>query len=342
METASQTQADVSPQIIIDTLTAFQQTAALQAAIELGLFGAVGETAGDVASLARHCSASERAARILCDSMTILGLLKKEDGRYRHSPASAVFLDPRSPACLASTARFLNNPTMNDAFQHLAETARAGKTTLPGGGSVEPENPIWVEFARSMAPMFGPLAAPLAAIALEGLSGPVRVLDIAAGHGLFGIAVAKQNPQARIVAVDWPAVLGVAQENARHAGVEDRYERLPGSAFEVGFGGPFDIALLTNFLHHFDAPTCVALLKKVRASMKPGGRVATLEFVPNEDRVSPPAVAQFSLIMLATTPAGDAYTFRELEAMYHEAGLERVTQHALPLNPESAVVGYAL
>ncbi len=62
---------------------------------------------------------------------------------------------------------------------------------------------------------------------------------------------------------------------------------LPGSAFDVEFGGPYDTVLLTNFLHHFDKPTCVSLLKKVRASLKPGGKAATLEFVPNEDRVSP-------------------------------------------------------
>src|SRR5512140_571734 len=135
-----------------------------------------------------------------------------------------------------------------------------------------------------MAPMMAPATGPLGTIATKGMSGPLKVLDIAAGHGLFGIEIAKQNPQARIVAVDWPQVLQVAQENARKAGVADRYELLPGSAFDVSFGGPYDVVLLTNFLHHFDHTTCVGLLKKVRAALKPGGLAATLEFVPNEDR----------------------------------------------------------
>jgi SAM-dependent methyltransferase len=330
-----------NPGLIFDTLLAFQRTAALRAAIELDLFAAIGEGSGEVASLARRCSASERGIRILCDYLTVMGLLAKEHGRYHHSPTSALFLDPRSPACMASISRFMGNPAMTEPAKHLADIVRSGHTTLTGQGSVEPENPAWVEFAQSMAPMMAPMTAPLGQIVLEGLAGPVRVLDIAAGHGLFGIEVAKQHPQAHVVAVDWAAVLEVAQSNAQKAGVADRYEVLPGSAFEVDFGGPYDIVLLTNFLHHFDHATCVGLLKKIRAALKQGGRAAALEFVPNEDRVSPPAPASFSMVMLTTTPAGDAYTFRELEAMYREAGYERITAHPVPMGPHTVVTGFA-
>jgi ubiquinone/menaquinone biosynthesis C-methylase UbiE len=166
------------------------------------------------------------------------------------------------------------------------------------------------------------------------------VLDIAAGHGLFGIEVARQNPQARVVAVDWAPVLEVAHANAQKAGVADRYRRLAGSAFEVEYGGPYDITLLTNFLHHFDPPTCVGLLKKVHSALKPGGRAAALEFVPNPDRVSPPMAASFSMTMLASTPSGDAYTFQELETMYREAGFRNVTAHPVPSGPHTVVVGH--
>ncbi|HEV3201255.1 MAG TPA: class I SAM-dependent methyltransferase, partial [Bryobacteraceae bacterium] len=295
-----------SPALIFDTLLSYQRSAALRAAIELDLFRAIGAGPGDVASLAGRCSSSQRGIRILCDFLTIMGFLAKEDGRYRHTPTSAAFLDPRSPSCVASIARFLANPLMQDPYQHLADIVRRGRTSLPGDGSVEAENPAWVDFAHSMAPMMAPMAGPLGAIVLDGLSGPVRVLDIAAGHGLFGIEVAKQHSQAHITGLDWAPVLEVAVDNARKAGVESRYETLPGSAFDVDFGGLYDIILLTNFLHHFDKATCVGLLRKVHASLKPGGRAAALEFVPNEDRVSPPMAAGFSLVMLATTPSGDA------------------------------------
>lgn len=334
--------APVTPAVVFELLHAHQRTAALKAAIDLDLFTAVGDGPGDVASIARHCSASERGIRILCDFLTVNGiLLKRENGCYRHTPTSAAFLDPRSPSCIASIAQFLSNPANIEPYKNLAEIVRAGRTTLPGDGNVAPENPVWVQFAETMAPMMAPMAAPLGEVVLNGQKGPMRVLDIAAGHGLFGIEIAKQNPQAHVTGLDWAPVLRVALENARKAGVQNRYNMLPGSAFEVDFGGPYDVVLLTNFLHHFDQATCVTLLKKVHAALRPGGRAATLEFVPNEDRVSPPIPATFAMTMLASTPAGDAYPLSALSAMYNYAGFSDVTAHPISMSPHTVVIGRA-
>jgi len=341
MSVKSNVEGEASPSLVFETLLAHQRSAALRAAIELNLFRALGEGPGDVRTLAEKCGASERGIRILCDFLVIIGLIaKKPDHTYAHSATSALFLDPVSPTCLATTARFLSQPDLMEPYNRLAEIVRTGRTVLAGDGTVEPENPVWVEFAHSMAPMMAPMAGPLGSVVLSERAGPVHVLDIAAGHGLFGIEVAKQNPQATVVALDWAPVLEVARQNAIRAGIEARFETLPGSAFEVEYGGPFDIVLLTNFLHHFDHATCVGLLRKVHGALKPGGLAAALEFVPNEDRVSPPIPAMFSLTMLATTTAGDAYPHSELEQMYRESGYGSVSSHPVPNSPHTIVVGH--
>ncbi len=331
----------LNPRIVFEMVQAFQKSAALKAAIELDVFRAVGEGPGDLVSIAEHSKSSERGMRILCDFLVINGILIKEDGKYKHTPSSAAFLDPASPACMASIAQFMSDPSIYRTYDHLADIVRTGRTNLPGAGTVEPENPVWVLFAEKMAPMMGPMAGPLGAVVLEGHSGPMEVLDIAAGHGLFGIEIARQNPQAHVTGLDWAPVLRVALENAKKAGVEARYKMLPGSAFDVDFGGPYDVVLLTNFLHHFDHETCVSLLKKVRAALKPGCRAITLEFVPNEDRVSPPMPAAFSLTMLTSTIAGDAYTLSELTSMYTTAGFNNITAHPIPRSPHTIVMGRA-
>ena len=339
MQSASQ--EPLTPGLIFDMMQAHQRTAALKAAVELDVFRAVGEGPGDLASIARHCKASERGIRILCDFLAINGVITKENGKYKHTPLSATFLDPKSPACLASIAHFLGNAAFQDLDKNLTDIVRKGRTSMPGSGSVEPENPIWVQFAQTMAPMMAPLAGPLGTVVLNGHNGPMKVLDIAAGHGLFGIEIAKQNPQAKVTGLDWAPVLRVALENATRAGVQDRYDMLPGSAFEVNFGGPYDAVLLTNFLHHFDVPTNVSLLKKVRSSLKPGGKAATLEFVPNEDRISPPMPAAFAMTMLMSTESGDAYTYSELGSMYQEAGFSNISGHPIPMSPHTIVMGQA-
>lgn len=327
-----------NPGLIFDTLNAFQRSSALRGAIDLDLFTAIGQGAATAEAIAQRCSADLRAVRILCDYLVVLGFLAKSDQSYSLTPTAAVFLDRSSPHYLGSTARFVTGPHLLDAFRDVEQLVRRGSTLLAGSGTVEPEYEGWVEFARSMAPMMRPVADFIGGLVAERTSGPLRVLDIAAGHGLFGVAVARRNPHATIVALDWANVLAVAEENARHAGVHERYSLLPADALEADYGSGYDLVLLTNFLHHFDQTTCVNLMRKAARSLSRGGFVVTLEFIPNEDRVSPPTAATFSFTMLGTTPAGDAYTFAEYEAMWREAGLDHHELMDVPNSPQRLIV----
>jgi ubiquinone/menaquinone biosynthesis C-methylase UbiE len=326
-----------SADLIFDTLFAYQRSAALTSAIELDVFTAIDEGARTTSAIANRCDASERGTRILCDYLSTIGLLNKSDTTYQLTPEAAAFLSQRSPAYLGTTARFLMRQELKRDFDALAEAVRHGGVTPSGHNTVADENPIWVEFARSMMPMMVPAAHGIADLLAAPETGAIKVLDIAAGHGLFGITIGQRNPRAEMVAVDWKSVLAVAEEHARSAGVQDRYRTVAGDAFKVDFGADYDVALITNFLHHFDHATCTNFLRKVHGALKSGGRVVVLEFVPNPDRVSPPIPARFSLTMLATTPNGDAYTFAELREQLETAGFSQVSAHALP-TPQTVLV----
>jgi ubiquinone/menaquinone biosynthesis C-methylase UbiE len=321
-------------------MNAYQRTAALKGAIALDVFTAIGEGIHTASAIAARCRTSERGMRILCDYLVIIGFLAKQGGDYRLTPDSAMFLDRRSPAYLGTAERFLASSTLVDAYKDVAAIVRKGGEVISAHGTMDPEHPVWVEFARSMAPMMAMPAEAIAQLVGAPDGAPWKVLDIAAGHGLFGIAIARQNPKATIVAVDWAHVLEVAEENAATAGVSQRFQPLPGSAFDVDFGDGYDVALLTNFLHHFDPATCETLLRKVNAALKPGGRAVTFEFIPNEDRVSPPAAASFSMMMLGTTEAGDAYTFSEFDRMFRNAGFAHSELHALPPSPGQVLISH--
>jgi ubiquinone/menaquinone biosynthesis C-methylase UbiE len=325
-----------SLELFFETLNGYQRTEALKAALELELFTAIGEGNEDPEALARRCNASARGVRILCDYLVVLGFLTKSDGKYGLTPDTAMFLDKRAPTYVGGAVQFLTSPVLLEDFRQLTEAVRKGG--ISGEGSLAPDHPMWVDFARAMAPLQGLPARLLVELAGPGLPPNPRILDIAAGHGIFGIAFAQRYPEARITALDWANVLTVASENARKAGVGDRYRTIAGSAFEADYAGTYDLILIPNLLHHFGPAGCETLLRKVHSALADGGRVAVLEFIPNPDRVSPPIPAQFSLIMLANTPEGQAYTFPEFQRMFSSAGFRQATLHPLPPTFYSAVI----
>jgi SAM-dependent methyltransferase len=342
MATPSQT-GKPSPERIFSTLNAYQQSEALKAAINLDLFTKIGEGAEEAPALAKAIGASERGTRILADYMTIQGFLAKERTHYKLTPDSAVFLDKRSPAYMGAMTGFLGAPHHRDNFAKLTDIVRSGSTVAKGVGSnQEPHDEFWVAFAHSMGGLAIPGAQFIAGLIGSAEGKPVKVLDIAAGHGMFGLTIARQNPAAQIVALDWPNVLAVAEENAKKFGIADRWTKKPGNAFEADYigadGEGYDYILLTNILHHFDHADNVKLMKRVHAALKPGGKAVTLEFVPNPDRVSPAVPAAFSLVMLANTDSGDAYTFKELDKIFSEAGFSTTVAHPIPEMPQTVLV----
>jgi SAM-dependent methyltransferase len=338
-QTASSPQQTApSPLLFFETVNAYQRSEALKAAIELDLFTAIGEGNETPDTLANRCQASARGTRILCDYLTVLGLLAKQEGRYKLTPDSAVFLNRHSPAYMGRAIDFLLSPMLRAGFEQTAAAVRKGGAVETN--TVAPENPIWVKFARGMAPLMMPAAQAIAQLINPQGTRKLRVLDIAAGHGRFGITLAERNAETEVTAVDWAGVLEVAKENAAQAGLAERYHTIPGSAFDVEFGSGYDVVLLTNFLHHFDPPTNEKLLRKVHAALADGGCAVTVEFVPNDDRVSPPGEAMFSLVMLVGTPSGDAYTYAELERMFANAGFARSELRRLMPLPQSLIISY--
>jgi len=327
-----------SPAKFLEAMNAYQLTAALKAAIDLELFTAVGEAGGGLHEISQRIKASQRGVRVLCDFMVISGFLKKQLGksepRYSLTADSATFLDKKSAAYVGGATAFLASSFAVDAFKDFATVVREGGP--PTNDRIDMENVGWVDFARTMAPILYPVAEQTEKLIRA--SGETKVLDVAAGHGLFGITIARQNAKAKITALDWPSVLTVASENAERFGVSDRYLLLAGDALKVPFGADFNVILAPNLLHHWDRETIQEFLKKSHAALAKEGRIVVVEFAPNDDRVSPTAAAAFVMNMFALTRCGDAYTVSELTAMLHESGFSSCEVHALQRTPQTAII----
>ena len=315
---------------------AYQKTAALTAAVKLELIPLIGGGAATSDSLAEKTTTSSRGMRILCDLLTVIGLLTKQDGVYSVTEPGKRYLDPSSPAWMGGSIDFYASPeilrlVLDDPVSYVRQGGSAGLAHLA------PDHPVWLRFAKAMSST-ARLAAKRAAVYLAVRPAPATVLDVAAGHGFYGIELAKAFPEAVVTAVDWPSVLELASANARDAGVGERFRVVPGSAFEVDWGGEFDLVILANFLHHFSPEECATILRKVKSSLSPQGRACAVDFVPDEDRARAPTHAMFAYLMLATTPGGDAWTLADLDGIAKAAGFFGVTARPLRPTPQSLIM----
>jgi hypothetical protein len=319
---------------VYDISLSYQKTAAMKAAIKLGIFTHIGNHCLSVEQIADVTGASLRGVRILCDFLCVIGLLEKNANLYNLSVDAKRFLDGKSPSCLADAIDFLAAPEivsliMDDPLSYVIAGGAIGLT------NIAPDNPIWVSFARAMTPFTSVTAKRTAAYLARRAMQPRKVLDVAAGHGLFGIEVANVINDASVTAIDWDNVLDVAKKNAGLAGLADRYQTKSGNAFEVDWGNNYDLILLPNILHHFDQDGCIQLLCKAKDSLSVDGSVFVIDIMPNPDRVSPSEQAAFAFFMLATTPKGDAYTCAEYETMARDAGLTLVDSMQLLPTPQT-------
>ncbi len=323
-----------TPLKFMEAVNGIQKAAVARAAIELDVFTRLGEGLSTAGEVAAACACAPRGMRVLLDALTVLDLVVKHEGRYTLTRDSALFLDRRSPEFMGSCVEFQHAPFMQSAFLHFTDAVRRGGAVTEPEGTVAPEHEVWVRYARDMMP----LALPQARKAAEVAGAVFSVVDLAAGHGMFGITILQHSPHARCLAVDWPNVLELARENAQKAGVQDRYETSPGNAFEVDLGRNHDLILLPNILHHFDRQACETLLRRAHSALRPAGRVFVVELVPHEDRVTPSAPAWFATMMLATTPQGDAYTLSEYTSMLAATGFAKPEPHPIPGSARTLLV----
>src|SRR5215831_20986233 len=170
-----------SPLQIFTTLQGYQRTFALKAAVDLELFTAIAKGSRTATEIAKSCNAAERGVRILCDALVVMGFLTKAGNHYSLTPDTAFFLDSRAPAYLGLAFKFLLHPTQLAHFEQLGTAVRKGGTS-DDQGTLAPDDPIWIEFAKGMAPMMVPAAQAMAGmLAAELGSRPqAKILDIAA------------------------------------------------------------------------------------------------------------------------------------------------------------------
>lgn len=148
----------------------------------------------------------------------------------------------------------------------------------------------------------------------------MRVLDLAAGSGVWGITIAQQSPQVHVTAIDWAGVIPITQRNADRFGLSDRFKCIEGDLLTTDFGTDYHLATLGHILHSEGETRSRKLLYKVFEALAPGGTIAIAEWLVNEHRTGPVNAAIFAVNMLVNSEEGDTYSFAEISSWLTEAG----------------------
>ena len=301
----------------------------MEAGVRCRVFDVLDSGPKTLAQMAAATGASPRGLRALLNALVGLELLNKSGDAYALTPESAAFLVSGKPGFLGGMTRHLSNHLIPH-WLHLTEAVQTGKPPV----SVNQEGTGGEFFREFVEDLFANNYAAAKALADHLLAkepaGPYRVLDLAAGSGVWSIALAEKSPRVRVTVVDWPAVIPVCQKVTARRGVGDRYEYRPGDLLQADFGAGYQAATLGHILHSEGEKRSRELLKKVFAALAPGGVIAIAEMVPNEDRTGPAMPLIFAVNMLVHTDAGDTFTFGEMSAWLREAGFTNVRQLEIP------------
>ncbi|MGH9689907.1 MAG: methyltransferase [Candidatus Acidiferrales bacterium] len=311
----------------------------LLTAVQLGVFSHIADGARTAEEVARAAQASDRGTRMLLDALVGFKLLGKHNGAYSLSPLAAKFLVRESPDYMGA---FWETDGLWEGWGHLTEAVRSGKPAHAVFELAEAEK-FFSVLTRTLHVQNSLQAQRLAqAIGAGSAHRGMRVLDVGCGSGVWGIAVAEADPDARITAQDLPEVLGQTKKYLEKHGVIRQYDYLPGDMRQLEYpAGQYDLALLGHIVHGENEASARNLFGRLRAALKPGGRLAIIDMIPNDERTGPPFPLIFALNMFLHTENGGTYTFAEYTKWLTEAGFSRAEMQEIGEGSGvAAIVGY--
>jgi hypothetical protein len=319
----------LTPERIFELAWGYTAPLIMEAGVRLRVFDVLDagpKTAGQVTA---ETGASARGVRMLLNALVGLELLTKKGDAYALTPESATFLVSSKPEYRGGMLRH-GSTQLIPHWLNLTEAVQSGKPPI----AVNQEQTGGEFFRQLVEDLFAngyPSAKVLAGHLLtKPPAGPYRVLDLAAGSGVWSVALAEKSPRVEVTVVDWPAVIPVCQKVTARRGVGDRYRFVPGDLLEADFGAGYQAATLGHILHSEGERRSRQLLKKTFAALAPGGVIAVAEMTANEDRTGPAFALTFALNMLVHTDEGDTFTFGEISSWLRVAGFKNPRQLDVP------------
>jgi SAM-dependent methyltransferase len=316
--------APVTPERIMQFAWGYVPPLVLEAAVRNRVFDVLDAGPKTLFEVQTATGASSRGLSAIMNALVGLEFLAKDaQGRYSLTPESAAFLVSTKPSFMGGMIRH-GSKDLIPKWLRLTEIVKSGKPER----SVNHEGTgaeFFQNFVEDIFPSSYPAAQALAkALDLSDAGEPVRVLDLAAGSGVWGIALAQSSPRVRVTAVDWAVVLPVTRKTVEKFHLSDRFSFVEGDLLSADFGKEHNVATLGHILHSEGEARSRKLLAKVFQALAPGGTIVIAEFLVDDDRKGPVNGLFFAVNMLVNTDEGDTYSFNQISSWLADAGFRDV------------------
>ena len=316
---SSPASAPLTPERIFQFAWGYAPPLVLEAAIRHRVFDVLDGGPMTLTQIHEATGASKRGLSAILNFLVGLDFLRKTaDGAYTLAPESAAFLVSTKPGFQGGLIRHTSEQLLPNWLQ-LNRVVATG-TPAVAVNQQGPGSSFFQEFVNDIFPLSYHVAQELAAHLNLAAAPALSVLDLAAGSGVWGIALAQSGPHVTVTAVDWGAVLPVTEATVARFGLTDRFSFHAGDLTEADFGTEHQVATLGHILHSEGDVRSKALLKKTFHALAPGGTIAVAEFLVNADRTGPMNGLSFAVNMLVNTDCGDTFSFEEISVWMGEAG----------------------
>ncbi|BBA98100.1 putative methyltransferase [Actinacidiphila reveromycinica] len=317
-----------TPDGVLRLINGYWATGVVGAAAAHSLFTHLEDGAGTAAELADRAGIALRGAQTLLDGLVSVGLVELHEGRYRNTPEASVYLVDGKPTCLSGFAQ-LKLKHMG-GLAGLPDVVRAGGPVQNATTEVA-DNPHWEEIVPAIAAQSVTAAGAAAEVLGLAGAGPVSILDVGGGSGVYSGIWLEANPAAHSTQLDWEPINAIARRLQEERGVGDRFTTVNGDFHTTDFGtARYDIALYSHIAHQEGAEDNIAVFSRLREALKPGGALVVCDYVVDDDRGGPALPLIFASEMLLKSKRGGTWRRSDYHEWLVKAGFTSVTFHSAP------------
>lgn len=312
----------------------YGQSAALMAAVELGVFTAIAKGAGTFDEIAKAVGILPTNAERLVVLLCAAGLVENDGGKLKNAGDVQRFLVEGEPGYMGPWITF-TKPQWNE-WGRLAEHLRVPK--LRTMGSI---GDFTVEKARQyhQATYSIGMGAGRRFVRQVDLSKKKRIMDIGGGSGAYCIQAAKQHAHIRGVVLDLPPVVVVTREFLAENGVADRITAEPCNFVTDPFPTDCDVAIMASNLPMYSRAVIASVIKKTYDALLPGGQMHLIGETTNDERTGPWGPAYWGLGQAISESEGVAHSEADVIGYYAAAGFRNVKVEEFIPGSLSRIVG---